>query len=243
MKKIVYSILTGICFFALLASCERDNFEAPNASFFGAIKDSVGGGLVETELINGSQIEVFEKGGYTTPVSQKWVIKNNGEFRNNLVFANVYDINFANCNFFPYRINDLEIKPGQNQRDFLVVPYIRIKNCQINHDKAANKIVATFSLEAGKSNVKAKAIRLYAFSDIYVGENVKFNTAGTGFTQSFNPSKTIDNATYTLSIDLAANTGFFKTGRNYYFRVGALADVSGVGTVRHNFAPYVKITL
>ncbi|MBL7968439.1 MAG: DUF3823 domain-containing protein [Prolixibacteraceae bacterium] len=243
MKKIVYSILTGICFFALFSSCERDNFDAPSASFYGAIKDSVGGGLVETELINGSQIEVFEKGGYATPVSQKWLIKNNGEFRNDLVFANVYDINLANGNFFPYRINDVEIKPGQNQRDFQVVPYIRIKNCVITHDKAANKIVATFSLEAGKSRVKAKAIRLYAFTDIYVGENVKFNTTGTGFTQSFSPSKIIDATTYTLSIDLAANSSLLKPGRNYYFRVGALADVSGVGTVRHNFAPYVKIAL
>jgi hypothetical protein len=243
MKKIVYSIIAVVCLFTLLQSCEKDNFEAPAASFFGAIKDSIGGGLVETELINGSQIEVFEKGGYATPVSQKWLIKNNGEFRNNLVFANTYDINLANGNFFPYRVNDVEIKPGQNQRDFQVVPYIRIKNCVITHDKAANKIVATFSLEAGKSRVKAKAIRLYAFTDIYVGENVKFNTTGTGFTQSFSPSKIIDATTYTLSIDLAANSSLLKPGRNYYFRVGALADVSGVGTVRHNFAPYVKIAL
>ncbi len=227
MKKIIYSILAGVYLILVFASCERDNFEA----------------LVETELINGSQIEVFEKGSYTNPVSQKWVIKNNGEFRNDLVFANVYDINFANCNFFPYRINDVEIKSGDNQRDFQVVPYIRIKNCQITYDAAAKKINASFSLEAGKPVVKVKAIRLYGFTDIYVGENVKFNTTGTGFTQAFSPSKVIDAATYTLSIDLAANANFFKSGVNYYFRVGALADVSGVGTVRHNFAPYVKITL
>jgi hypothetical protein len=243
MKKIIYSILAGVYLILVFASCERDNFEAPDASFFGAIKDSVGGTLVETELINGSQIEVFEKGSYTNPVSQKWVIKNNGEFRNDLVFSNTYDINFANCNFFPYRVNDVAIKPGDNNVDFNVVPYLRIKNCNIVLDKAANKIVATFSLEAGKPVVKVKAVRLYGFTDIYVGENVKFNTTGTGFLQSYNPSKVVDNSAVTLSIDLAANTNFFRPGRNYYFRVGALADVSGVGTVRHNFAPYVKITL
>ena len=117
------------------------------------------------------------------------------------------------------------------------------RSCTITHDKTGNKIVASFSLEAGKSRVKVKAIRLYAFTDIYVGENVKFNTTGTGFTQSFNPSKTIDATSYTLSIELAANSNLLKPGRNYYFRVGALADVAGVGTVRHNFVPYVKITL
>jgi hypothetical protein len=243
MKRLIYFLITGLFLIVFFASCERDNFDAPNASFFGNIKDSVTGALVETELINGSQIEVFEKGGYTTPVSQKWLIKNSGEFRNNLVFSNLYDINFANCNFFPYRINDVEIKPGDNQRDFQVVPYLRIKNCQITYDANAKKINATFSLEAGKPVVKVKAIRLYGFTDIYVGENVKFNTTGTGFTQTFTPSKLIDGTSYTLSIDLAVNTSFFTPGRNYYFRVGALADVTGVGTIRHNFAPYVKIPL
>ncbi len=242
MKRTIFSLFAGILLVALMASCEIDNFDAPDAEFFGAIKDSVGGALVETELINGSVIQAYEL-GYPTQVAQNWVIKNSGEFRNNLVFPGKYDIYFRNGNFFPYTIKDLEIKPGENQRDFLVVPYIRIKNSAITHDKANSKIVVTFTLEAGKPSVKVKAIRLYAFSDIHVGEYVKFNTSGTGFTQSFNPSKVIDATTYTLSIDLAANANFIKAGRNYYFRIGALADVAGVGTIRHNYAPHVKITL
>jgi hypothetical protein len=78
---------------------------------------------------------------------------------------------------------------------------------------------------------------------MYVGENVKFNTAGAAFSQSFTPSKTIDNSTITLTIDVAANAALFPAGRDYFFRIGALADIAGVGTVRHNFAPYAKITL
>jgi len=242
MKKILFSILTAASFVLLFAACEIDNFEAPDAKFFGAIRDSTGNSLVETELINGSVIQAYEL-GYPTQVAQNWVIKNSGEFRNDLVFAGKYDLYLRNGNFFPYTVMGHEIKSGDNQKDFLVVPYIRIKNVQITRDQASNKITATFALEAGKSSVKVKAIRLYAFTDIYVGENVKFNTTGTGFTQSFSPSKVIDASTYTLSIDLTANTNLFKTSRNYYFRVGALADVAGVGTIRHNFAPYVKIAL
>lgn len=242
MKKIIHSLFTVAFLVVLFASCEIDNFEAPDAQFFGAIRDSSGNGLVETELINGSVIQAYEL-GYPTQVAQNWVIKNNGEFRNNLVFAGKYDLYLRNSNFFPYTVMGYEIKPGENQKDFQVVPYIRIKNVQITRDQASNKINATFTLEAGKPSVKVKAIRLYAFTDIYVGENVKFNTTGTGFTQSFSPSKVIDASTYTLSIDLTANAALFKTSRNYYFRVGALADVAGVGTIRHNFAPYVKIAL
>jgi hypothetical protein len=46
-----------------------------------------------------------------------------------------------------------------------------------------------------------------------------------------------------LSIDLAANSQHFGVSRNYYFRVGALASQPGVGTIRANYAPYVRIAL
>ena len=61
---------------------------------------------------------------------------------------------------------------------------------------------------------------------------------------TYSPVATIDPvATYTLSIDLAANATPFKIHRNYYFRVGAKASQSGVGTIRSNYAPYVVIPL
>jgi len=242
MKKVIINI---ICFsFALLyfTACKKDNMEGPNAKFFGGIKDSINGTLVETELINGSVLEAYEQ-GYASPVVQTWVVKNTGEFRNNLVFANTYNFKLRNGNFFAYDVNGVNIKPGDNLYDFYVVPYIRISNSKITYDAASNKINATFNVEAGKSQVKLKAIRLYAFSDIYVGESVKFTTSGTSFSQTFTPSKTIDATTYSLSIDLTANASVFPKGRDYFFRVGALAEVPGVGTVRHNYTPNVKISL
>lgn len=242
MKKAYFfnTLLFALVFCAV--SCEKDNMPGPDAQVFGIIKDKTTGLPVETDLINGSAIEAFEL-GYATPVSQRWVIKNNGEYRNNLVFSNQYNFELRNSNFFPISVPNQTIKPGENKLDFEVNPYIRVKNCTITYDAAAKRINASFSLEAGQSAVKVRAVRLYAFSDIYVGEPTKFGTSGTGFTQSFTPSKVIDNATITLNIDLAANAGFFPTGRDYFFRVGALADVTGVGTIRHNYAPNVKITL
>ena len=242
MKKLFYIFFSFVCLFMVFTSCQKDNFAGPNAVFYGAVKDSVGNGLVEQDLQSGSVIEAWEL-GFATPVAQSWLIKNNGEFRNNLVFANKYDIYMRNGNFFPYTLKNFEIKTGDNQYNFMVVPYIRVKNCSITRDPQANKIVATFSLEAGKPIVKVKSIRLYAFSDVYVGEYIKFTTAGATFSQTFSPTKLIDATTYTLSIDLAANSTLFKAGRNYYFRVGAMADVSGVGTIRTNYAPNVKISL
>ena len=239
-KTTLYSIIIlslGISF----SSCEKDNFAGPDAQVFGSIKDKTTGQLVETELTNGSSIESYEL-GFATQQLRRWLIKNSGEYRNNLVFSGKYDFKLLNCNFFPNNTLNFEIKPGENKLDFEVEPYLRIKNPKITYDATAKKVIATFNVEAGRSTVTIKQIRLYAFSDMYVGENVKFVIAGNSLT-NFSPSKVVDNTTYSLEIDLAANANLFPTGRDYFFRVGALGDVTGVGTVRHNFAPYVKITL
>jgi len=249
MKKTLYylSLFTGLILFA--TSCEIDNYPYPDAQLFGAIRDSVGGGLVETDITTGSVIGAYEQ-GFDDPVLRNWVVKQNGEYRNNLVYSNTYNFIFQSCNFFPYSLNGVVIKPGENQIDFNVVPYIRIKNPSITYDAAANKINATFNLEGGKPSVKVAKISLYAFSDMYVGEYVKFSiTTGTG-----TPTKTLSGAdqtinpatVYNLSIDLAANSSIntgFGIHRNYYFRIGAMAIQSGVGTIRTNYAPYVKIAL
>ena len=83
---------------------------------------------------------------------------------------------------------------------------------------------------------------------IYVGEQVKFGLEKDEegwvpkYMQTFNPVIDINpSTTYSLTIDVSEHTNDFKYQRNYYFRVGALASVSGVGTIRHNYAPYVVI--
>jgi hypothetical protein len=232
-----------------LGSCEIDNYPNPNAQFYGAIRDSIGGGLVEQDIQSGSTIGAYEQ-GYATPTLQTWVIKQNGEFRNNLVYANTYDFDFQSCNFFPKKIKGVVINSGENKYDFTVVPYIRIKNPQIKYDAATKKITATFSLEGGKPSVKVAKVSLYAFTDMYVGEYVKKTLTATATdipTKTLSGAdQTINSATvYTLSIDLSqtANATVFSIHRNYYFRIGAMAIQTGVGTIRTNYVPYVVVPL
>jgi len=241
MKNKIF-ITTLICFLIATASCKKDNFKGPDSAFFGTIKDSTGGGLIEQDMLNGTNIEAYEH-GYANPTALFWGCKINGEFRNNMVFANTYDLYLRNGNFFPITKMNVEIKQGDNVFDFLVVPYLRIKDVDIKWDKTANKIIASFKIEGGKSMVNLKRIALYAWSDIYVGDPFKFAIQGGGDVQAFIPSILLYSTSYTLSIDLNANNNSFKSGRNYFFRIGALADVSNQGTVRYNYAPYVKITL
>ena len=220
MKKI---LLFVSCFLFALTSCEIDNYEGPDASIHGSILDEQTGELVGSDMENGNAIKVREH-GFTNATDQTWYITNTGEYRNNMVFAATYDVRFENGNFYPFEVKDFVVKSGDNVYDFKVIP--------------------TFSLEAGKQEVKLKEIQLFAFSDMWVGNNVKLTLNGGTDKQVFSPSTAINSADiYTLSIDLGQNADVLKYSKNYYFRIGALADVSGVGTVRHNYAPVVVIKL
>lgn len=252
MKKLLYLTFIIGSFLVSTTSCEVDNYPYPDAQVFGSIQDVVGGGLVETDMTNGSTISAYELGQYAAnPVRKTWYIKQSGEYRNNLVYSNVYRFDFTSCNFFPFDTT-YTIRPGENEIDFIVTPYIRVKDVSITHDATANKIIATFKLEGGTPTVKVGSIGLWAWTDIYVGDQVK-KTLKTGTGQPTRTltgaAQTIDpNLEYTLSIDLAANNGTDRNGfgihRNYYFRVGAKATgLTGVGTIRSNYAPYVKIAL
>lgn len=239
MKKSLLILLQSIIMFS---SCVKDNFDGPNARFFGSIRDKVTGDLVETDLINGSTIDAYEL-GFDDPISQKWVIMEDGNFRNNLVFANDYDLFLRNGNFYPVEERSFKIKAGDNEHHFQVIPFIRVVNSSIQHDKSGQKIVAKFNLQAGKDEVIVKNVRLYAFSDMHVGDPVKFDVKYSADRKE-NINKQIDsNEQYELSIDLAKNASIFKPDRDYFFRIGALASVKNVGTIRHNYAHYVKISL
>lgn len=236
MKKIILISLLSLFAFA---SCQIDNYKGPDAKIHGSILDEKTGELVGTDIQNGSAIIVREQ-GWPNPADQTWYIKNTGEYRNDLVFAATYDVRFANGNFYPFEVKNFVVKPGDNTYDFKVTPYIRVKNASIT--KAGDIVTAKFKLEAGKDEVKVASVQLFAFSDMWVGNNVKFNITGGTDKQTINAA--IDpNTEYTLTINVKDNANVFKYKKNYYFRIGALADVKNVGTVRHNYAPYTVIAL
>jgi len=238
MKK---ALLLAASVLFLLTSCKLDNYEGPNARVFGRILDAKTGELVGTDIQQGSQLMVYEQGyaaAETHSNGQTWVIQNTGEYRNNLVFAARYEVIFQNGNFYGFT-DFMDVKTGDNEIDWKVTPYLRVKDCSI--DKSGNTVTAKFKLEGGKGDEKVSEVRLFAFSDMWVGNYVKF--ALTGGTDVQKPNEVVDpTKEYTLTIDVSQNSSFFKyTGKNYYFRVGAKASVPGAGTIRHNYSELKKI--
>ena len=221
----------------------KDNYEAPNATLRGKILDEVTGDLVETDIQNGNALRLDQYGWNPGGVLTR-VVKQNGEYQDKQFFAGKYRLEFSSCNFYPHIIDTIVVNKGDNVMDFKVMPYIRVKNVKIIRE--GNEIVATFNLEASKSEVRLNNVRLYFHTDMYVGDQVtRYALQGSGFQQTFSPTKVIDpNEQYKLTIDLtnATNKSYFKYVRNYYFRVGAMAAIAqggtAVGTIRRNYAPY-----
>jgi len=241
---IIRNLFLISCVFFALSSCEMlqmDNYEGPNSSLHGGIKDVVTGELVETDIQNGSRLQLQEL-GYPPGLLTR-VVKQNGEYRDDMIFAGEYSVDFNACNFYPHKVDKIVVKKGDNTLDFPVTPYIRVKN--VNIRKEGEEIVATFNLQAGNPSVRLSNVQLYHHTDMYVGDQVtSYPLSGSNFRQTFaTPIEIDESVTYRLTIDLTNTTNkpYFKYQRNYYFRVGAMASVSNVGTIRRNYAPYTVI--
>ena len=240
LRKILLLVFAVVA----LSACDMfkiDNYDGPNATLQGSILDEVTGELVETDVLNGSRLQLQEL-GYPPGLLTR-VVDYTGEYCDKMFFAGEYSIDFNACNFYPFFVEKIVVHKGDNVQDFKVKPYIRVKNVKIVHE--GNEIVATFNLQAGDPEVRLSHIRLYASTDVHVGDQyTSHNPGGTGYEQSFSPAIEINEATvYRLSFDLneTRNNAYFKTKKDYYFRVGAMAGVSGAGTIRRNYAHYTMI--
>jgi len=243
MKKILKNLyLIFIAVFAFTA-CDMfriDNYEAPNTSFNGKILDEVTKELVGTDVTSGSSF-LLQEDGYPAGTRTK-IINQYGEFRDDLFFAGTYNLSFEGCNFYPFKVEKLVVGKGNHTQDFTVKPYIRVKNASIR--LVGSEIVATFNLQAGDPAVRLNHIRLYGSWDIYAGQPfTSYTPQGSGYEQDCGNIEIDESVQYTLKFDLttANSKSYFKYIQDYYFRVGAMASVSGVGTVRRNYSPYTII--
>lgn len=234
MKRII-SILS--CALALMTavSCdwfELDNQEGWDAKVQGRILDSKTGQPLQSA--QGSSITVIEQ-GWTDPVSgnpisqnQSWLIKNDGTYRNNLVFAGDYVMNtVSGANFFADPVS-FKLNKGDNTVDFTVTPFCRILNPVVTYDSATKGIKATFTIEAGTSKVNNIGnVYLCVYPDRFVrnGLNKCENDPG-AHAVNVNPDGT---TTITLTVDpnrvvdgKKVNADEFQYDRPHYIRIAAV---------------------
>ena len=81
--------------------------------------------------------------------------------------------------------------------------------------------------------MKLKEIQLFAFSDMWVGNNVKLTLNGGTDKQEFSPSTAINSADiYTLSIDLGQNADVLKYSKKMCIRDSRCAILPGLPMIK-----------
>lgn len=213
---------------ALLSSCDLDNYEGPDATLKGSFIDEKTGDLVQQDIIRGTMVKIIEHG--YDPVAPQYIrAQPEGIYIDKMLFSNTYTVQPERGNFVQVEAQDITIQ-GETTLDFTVTPYIRILDASIV--KNGDKITATFRLEQNVPN-NVSRIGLYAHPEPIVGEPIR--TVATEL-----PLNGVVDAdqTFTLEIDIAANSSRLLAGNQYFFRIGALIDVP---EAKFNYAPSVRL--
>ncbi|GHT61971.1 hypothetical protein AGMMS50239_14110 [Bacteroidia bacterium] len=228
--KNLYKLYTTVIILAIpFTACDLDNYDGPDASIKGAVKDNKDGSLIEQDIDGGSKI-IYKELGFENPEEQQMIFKLNGEYQNNVLFAAHYDIYFNESNFVkPDTLKAYEIKKGANTLDFTVQPYIRVSNVSVV--KSGDEIVATFTITPTVTN-NVKQIGLFGHIDRIAGNQFALQRK----TQDINAASKDIPTTYTLRLSAAG----FKSGQEYYFRVGGIIDVANA---KYNYAPSVRLKI
>ena len=282
MKKI-FNTIAVVLALATAASCSMfklDNFDGPNAQVSGKLVDSETGELIGVEAAFSQDIDwanvdwvnwVFptitvskgslvvnelgwkDKSGNEVYEDQRWFIRFDGSYRNNLVFAGDYKVFMKEL---PCYENDqvISLKAGDNSHvDLKTLPFCRIVDPEISYDEATKHVVATFKVhitDPSKANT-ISTVRLCANTQLFVGATV-FNlasedvlaskTAGMDWTTwqyvTIQPDTEIR---LEINTEDPKNANLFKYNQIRYFRIAAETEGNGYNSQQaYNFSPIFK---
>ena len=266
--------------FSAVVSCDMfklDNYDGPNAQVTGKLIDVVTGekagieaaynapyaawGYYDYVVLTTGGLTVIEQdyvspnwGGdpadYHAEGEQNWLVRFDGQFTNELIFAAKYKFSTKLLPFYEPEDdkNTFVIKEGRNRVNIGVLPFCRIKDPQIKYNAATKKVEASFYVELGDPS-RANKISNVAFcanTQMFVGcsyQNLANNDAGAK-AQNVTPGELV-----TLEIDTdvtrtPGNADLFKYAtQDRYFRIAAEADGNGYNSKKfYNFSPIYKLS-
>lgn len=239
MKNIrtIFCLSAGL----LAASCDLnrlDNYDAPDSALYGVVYDKETGEPVGSDVINGARIQMKQVDYDADVIGNTYVnVKNNGEYRNNMLFKGRYRL-------IPYERNFIENEPdaidinGPTEYDFHVTPYLRFRDPSISLD--GEKVVATFRLQ---NNVvtELEETPVSKIALLMSKESAVSNTIRSSSSKVMDYNGTPDqNETMSISINLAAHYTDLKPGDRYFFRLAALSSETGA---KYNYSEAVRITI
>lgn len=250
---------------ASISSCDMfklDNYDWPNAQVYGKLLDARTNEPVQIEAYTESTFDWSTWSTLTTVKTgslvviedvsdrwegfyeeQDWMVKFNGEYRNDMVFAGKYSVDFKKLPVFsPEEAEVITLNKGENNFDFKVTPYCRIINPEFKYENET--ITATFSVEMGDPSKVNSLVQVVLCSNTsnFVSQNFKQNGFDSGSTLNGVTVKadgTTDRITLTIDAKKdGVNNNEFQYEREHFLRIGALAKGGAYNTQNvWNFSP------
>ncbi|HKJ78477.1 MAG TPA: DUF3823 domain-containing protein, partial [Prolixibacteraceae bacterium] len=181
--------------------------------------------------ISGTKIELIEH-GFENPSIQQIVVKVDGTYRDDMMFAGEYSIiPLRRGNFVPMTDTMIVDIEGETVKNFEVQPYIRVLDPNITID--GTKITATFRLEQTVEN-EVDQIGLFGHRSPAVGEPLQLGKKTKRIRDVVDPTEVFE-----LVMDVRTDRDFVR-GEAYHFRIGAVIDAD---EAEYNYAPAVRLTI
>jgi hypothetical protein len=206
-----------------------DNYDAPDAQFFGSVMDDDTDEPIQQDPIEGSRIDFVEM-GFENPNTRQIRFHMDGTFRDNNLFSGAYEVQAFRGNFFSTEKTTIDIQ-GETEHHFRALPYIRIRNVDVTFDEIKGKVSATFTLDQVSSNTVA-SVHLIADRNPNVSNSIRSVMVSQTMNAVVRPERVFL---------LEMSTENLVSGIDYYFRVAAL--ISGIGEAKHNYSVPVRLTI
>ena len=236
MKKYLYMAMFAFVF----ASCELDNYDAPNAGIDGALIDTETGDTVYTEQPDGCQIRLMDL-GYSDPTPLDFWAKADGTFRNVALFSGEYSIYPYQGPVFPVDGDTIKLK-GVTKHDFKVTPYLRVKI--VDYQLEEGKITLNYTIQRGTPPA-GMTIGSKTISDLQILTNTQpiVSIYNGGYISDLVVKRTLSR-TSDKSLEENVQTSTVKglqSGQKYYLRIAALSSCSyNQSLKRYNYSKMIE---
>lgn len=226
IKKYTATILLLLALMLTVMSCEKDNYDAPEAAISGQITDqngkplqtSVGTGSMSLRIVETS----FSHGDSSIVVTPQYLnMKQDGSFQNIHLFAGTYEVSPWQGAFYEnddaLQTQTIDLKNGRESNvDFKVTPYLDLEWVKEPYMASDGKLYASFKFKRNKKDGYAMPDLLDAC--IWISRTQYSGTEGDG---NYTPPTTKltaiqEGEEITLSSKIA-----IKYAMKYWVRIGA----------------------
>jgi hypothetical protein len=233
MEKIKYSLWTIICLMAI-ASCDLDNYDEPDARFYGKIIDETTG---ENFIMSsqGLQVRMWEISYKDNPSPRNINVKDDATFNNNKLFPGAYQTLVTNGAFWPVRDTvTIRLESGKAiEQNFTVTPYLKVNIVDYKLEGTTLNIRGKISAPITDGLPRVLDIRPFVAITKYVGSaNITAYSDPFRIDINKNFNEIPSDQIFSMSV-----TGLLS-GRTFYIRLGARVDDSFKA---NNFSEIIEI--